>query len=268
MDSRHHYAQILILEQVKEVAKIKREKSNYHYLNESRKIMNSHILTLVLSISTLLSTSLLAENPAAPQLTITEKSHLIEDLYQFKLIKFGSFTLKSGITSPIYMDLRGAISHPELFTAFTHHVAKLAKGLTYDVICGIPYGALPFASSTAYELKRSMIMKRKEVKEHGTRKVIEGIYKQGDTALIVEDVVTSGGSCLETIEALEKHGLKVKDIIVFMSYPKGKATLEEKGYHVHELLSFADVVDYFCSDNHLDASLCKELKEYTKTILS
>lgn len=230
--------------------------------------MNSRILTIALSISTLLASPLLAEKPAAPQLTVTEKNHLIKDLYKFELIKFGSFTLKSGMTSPIYMDLRGAISHPELFTAFTHNVAKLAKGLTYDIICGIPYGALPFASSTAYELKRSMIMKRKEVKAHGTRKVIEGIYKKGDTALIVEDVVTSGGSCLETIEALEKHGLKVKDIIVFMSYPKGKATLEKKGYHVHELLSFADVVDYFCADDHLDPSQRTELTKYAKIVLS
>lgn len=200
-------------------------------------------------------------------LTVEEKNNLIEKLYTNGLIKFGSFTLKNGTVSPIYMDLRAAISHPELYSSFTQTIAKVSKELNFEVICGIPYGALPFAASTAYELKRKMIVKRKAVKEHGTRKVIEGGYKEGDTALIIEDVVTSGGSCLETIQTLENNGLKVKDIIVFMSYPKGKNNLQKKGYHVHELLTFEDIVNYFCFSDHLDTNTRTRLREYATKII-
>lgn len=200
-------------------------------------------------------------------LTTEEKNQLIEKLYTNELIKFGSFTLKNGTVSPIYMDLRATISHPELFSLFTQSIAKISKTLKYDVICGIPYGALPFAASTAYELKHRMVMKRKETKDHGTRKIIEGAYKSGDKALIIEDVITSGGSCLETVESLETHGLQVKDIVVFMSYPKGKNNLQKKGYHVHELLTFEDIVNYFCSHNRLDTSRTNELQQYATTVI-
>lgn len=267
----------LAFEQIKTLVEIRQEENLYFEIAGVGGISKPEHFDLFLDAGAHVALSatglihnrnLVQEYVASKQtLTTKEKNNLIEKLYANELIKFGSFTLKNGMVAPIYMDLRAAISHSELFTSFTEAIAKISKNLKFDVICGIPYGALPFAASTAYELKRSMVMKRKEAKEHGTRKVIEGTYKQGDTALIIEDVITSGGSCLETIHTLENHGLKVKDIVVFMSYPKGKNILQKKGYYVHELLTFEDIVNYFCSHNRLDTRTASELREYATKVI-
>ena len=266
----------LALEQVKELVKIKKEENLEFEISGVGGITKPKHFDLFLEAGANVALSatglihnhdLVKEYVSSKQiLTQDEKNSLIEKLYSNGLIKFGSLTLKSGVITPIYMDLRAAISHPELFSFFTQSISKVSKGLQFDVICGIPYGAVPFAASTAYELKRVMIMKRKEVKEYGTRKVIEGTYKEGDTALIIEDVVGSGESCLKTIKTLEEHGLKIKDIVVFMSCAKGKITLEQKGYKVHELLTFENIVNYFCANNRLDETTTAELKEYANSI--
>jgi len=170
-----------------------------------------------------------------------QKEQLILQLYRHGIIKFGNFTLKSGIQSPIYFDLRALISFPDLLALVTHRMQTVCDTLTFDLLCGVPYGALAFAATTAFLTKKPMIIKRKEIKKHGTGKQIEGAFQPGQHCLIIEDVITSGGSCLETIEVLKQEGLVVENIIVIMEQKEGAETLKNMGYTVHSLFNFDDV---------------------------
>lgn len=185
--------------------------------------------------------------------------HLIQQLYENNLIKFGSFTLKSGIQSSIYFDLRAIISFPETLQIVTDIMSSMVKTLDCDLICGVPYGALSFAATTAMQTNKPMIIKRKEVKEHGTKKLLEGIYKPGQKVVIIEDVITSGGSCLETIQTLEQEGLIVTDIVVIMNYTKSNL-LQEKGYHIQALFTFPDVIEYFTQYSELESNTKEQLR--------
>jgi uridine monophosphate synthetase len=130
----------------------------------------------------------------------------------------------------------------------------------FDVICGVPYAALPMATAMSLESYIPLIIKRKEAKEYGTKKLIEGIYKSGQNCLLVEDVITSGKSLIETIAEVENEGLKVSDIVVVLDREQGgKQLLQEKGYNVHTLFSISEVVEILKEVDHLTEEEVEEL---------
>uniref|UniRef100_A0A0K0DQU0 orotate phosphoribosyltransferase n=1 Tax=Angiostrongylus cantonensis TaxID=6313 RepID=A0A0K0DQU0_ANGCA len=143
-----------------------------------------------------------------------------------QVFRLGEFYLKSGQLTPIYIDLRRVISNPRtLVRNFAQAVCDfvIAKELLYDCVVGVPYAALPLATHVSNILDVPMLMKRKELKSYGTRKLVEGVYAPGDTVLLIEDVVTTGDSIRETAEALREEGLIVTDAIAVLDRQQGAA---------------------------------------------
>jgi orotate phosphoribosyltransferase len=165
-------------------------------------------------------------------------------LYDAGCIQFGTFTLKSGITSPIYVDLRLLVSHPPLLRHVARAMASVARGLAFDRIAAIPYAGLPIGVALALELGRPLIYPRREVKAHGTRRPIEGTFRPGETALLVDDLITRGDSKLEAIAPLEAAGLAVRDVLVLIDREQGGADdLARRGYRLHAVLRLTGILD-------------------------
>ena len=173
-------------------------------------------------------------------------SKLADDLLSAGCIKFGDFTLKSGLNSPIYIDLRRIISYPKLLADVAQSYLPLISNLQFSRIAGLPYAAIPIATAISLTGNYPMIYPRKEVKTYGTKAEIEGEFRAGETALVIDDLATTGGSKFEAIEKLTAVGLVVKDIVVLVDRQSGaKESLEQAGYSMHAVLTITQLLDYW-----------------------
>ena len=171
------------------------------------------------------------------------ESKLINDLYAIQALKFGEFRLKSGVLSPFYVDLRGIISHPPILQAIARRILEVLRPLRFDRIAGIPYAGLPIATAVALAGNLPMLYARKEVKDHGTRRVIEGAFAPGDVVIPIDDVITDGASKFEAAAPLLDAGLLVRDFVIFLDREQGGADrLREKGYTLHSALRISAVL--------------------------
>jgi len=167
---------------------------------------------------------------------------LILQLYDMGCILFGEFVQASGAVFPYYIDLRKVISNPQLFHLMLSAYAEILQTLTFDRIAGIPYGSLPTATGLSLRLHHPMIFPRKEVKAHGTRRVIEGHFEPGETVVVVDDILISGKSVMEGAAKLESGGLNVQDIVVFIDHEGGvKDRLRDNGYQAHSVLTISEI---------------------------
>lgn len=181
----------------------------------------------------------------------TKRDFFLE-CYKHGIIKFGRFTLKSGIESPFYVDLRPLASDPKILKYLAKYLLEMLPLDNFDLICGVPYAALPMATAMSLESHIPLIIKRKEAKSYGTKKLIEGIFRKGQNCLLVEDVITSGKSLLETIPEIENEGVAVSDIVVVLDRQQGgKEFLEEKGYRVHTLFNISEVCEILKNEGKL-----------------
>ncbi|CAO2192034.1 unnamed protein product [Urochloa humidicola] len=176
---------------------------------------------------------------------------LILDLHAIEAVKLGSFVLKSGITSPIYLDLRALVSHPRLLSAIASLLHALPATRPYGLVCGVPYTALPIAAVLSVDRNIPMLMRRKEVKAHGTAKSIEGSYRAGDTVLIIEDLVTSA------------EGLVVADAVVVVDREQGgRENLAANGITLHSLMTLTEVLAVLLKHGKVTQEKAEEVRQF------
>ncbi len=144
-------------------------------------------------------------------------------------MQFGEFTLKSGLRSPIYIDLRRLVSYPSLLRSIGSAYLGILKALRFDRLAAVPYAAIPIATSISLQGGLPMIYPRKEAKDYGTRAEIEGDYKSGETVVLIDDLATTGGSKFEVIDKLKAAGLQVHDVVVLIDRQSGAREVSAAG---------------------------------------
>ena len=169
------------------------------------------------------------------------QNELLVLLQKENVVKKGSFTLKSGMKSNYYVDFRPLISKPELFYLICRHLSKLLPN-KQDIpyfICGLPYAGIPYCSVISTTKMIPMIMLRKEMKSHGTKKMIEGDIKLGDEIVLIDDILTTGTSIIQSLGYLKDY--KIKKVIILLDRQEGgKERLEEYGLEVQSLFTITD----------------------------
>lgn len=141
---------------------------------------------------------------------------MMEEFEKYNIVVDGEFTLKSGMKTKKYVDLKRIISYPKLHLSVCKQIVDLIHP-DVDLICGTPYGAVPFASYISITENIPMILLRKETKTYGTQKLIDGVYLRGQRVVLIEDVVTTGKSVFDSATKLENAGLVIVQIISVVS---------------------------------------------------
>jgi uridine monophosphate synthetase len=196
------------------------------------------------------------------ELTSSQKS-LADELLSAGCIKFGEFTLKSGLKSPIYIDLRRIITYPKLLEQIAQAYLPLLSSLQFSRIAGLPYAAIPIATAISLAGNYPMIYPRKEVKSYGTKAEIEGDYNAGETVVVIDDLATTGGSKFEAIEKLRGAGLVVKDVVVLVDRQSGaKESLAQAGYSMHAVLTIGQLLEYWEGNGKVEKSKIEETRKF------
>lgn len=192
-------------------------------------------------------------------------SSLADGLLEAGCIKFGSFTLKSGLRSPIYIDLRQIITYPKLLEQVGQAYLPILKNLQFSRIAGLPYAAIPIATAISLAGNYAMIYPRKEVKTYGTKAEIEGQYRAGETVVVIDDLATTGGSKFEAIEKLTGVGLVVKDVVVLVDRQSGaKESLEQAGYSMQAVLTISQLLDHWEENGKVEKDKLVATREFLK----
>nr|CAB3267506.1 uridine 5'-monophosphate synthase-like [Phallusia mammillata] len=193
------------------------------------------------------------------------REELVLRLFEIEAVKFGSFTLKSGIVSPVYVDLRVMISYPSLLKEVSELLWKKAEeaNVQYKSLCGVPYTALPMATCISVDHDIPMLIRRKEAKDYGTKKKVEGNCEKDSVCLIIEDVVTTGSSVYETAEILEEAGVRVTDAIVLLDREQGgKANLCNKNITLHSVFTLTGVMKILVEKEKIKPNQLQEVKSF------
>lgn len=160
-------------------------------------------------------------------------------------LQFGEFTLASGAKSSYYIDIKKASTKPEVLKIIAGSMCSKMRelGLEPDRVAGVVLGSIPLATALSLETGLPLLMVRKERKDHGTGKLIEGDYEKGDHVLMVEDVVTTAGSLKNAVEAVRREGLNVDMAFsVIDREGGGKENLAEIGVELFSLVRGSDLL--------------------------
>lgn len=165
---------------------------------------------------------------------------LLDDLVDCEALRFGDFTLTSGKKSKYYVDIKKASSIPDILKRITEGFAS--SEVECDKVAGVELGAVPLIVSYSLLKGVPFIIIRKAGREHGTKRKFEGIIEQGDRILLLEDVITSGGSVLQAIDTIEEAGGEVVSILTVVDREEGGTEKVEKRAPFSALVRARDLI--------------------------
>ena len=179
------------------------------------------------------------------------------------VVKFGEFTLASGMISPIYVDLRVLPSFPESMESVTEELSKLIKKLKPDVVAGAETAGIPFSTAISLKTKIPMIYVRKRPKSYGTMEMIEGVLKKDEKVVLIDDMATNAYSKLKFIDGIKQSGGNVKDVIIVLDREQGGVeALSKEGVKLHSLITLKELLSYMKENNMIDKNKYNEILDY------
>jgi len=200
---------------------------------------------------------------------------LAQILFDLGGVQFGNFTVsESAVSSPVFVNPKVLISNPtalRVASKLMQQEISLAQSLRrarvhpFGVVAGVPVGGLLLG--TAYSLETNIPLIYARIRPEGTgKRGIEGHFNAGDTALIIDDLITRGSSILETAEMLEENGLKVKDVIVLIDREHGAtARLRARGYNLLSILKLDVMLNHYMSKGLISEETYHTSAEYLRS---
>ena len=182
-----------------------------------------------------------------------------------KLSPQNPFTWASGLLSPIYCDNRIVLSYPEIRSEFVEGLVDLAKALEpFDMVSGVATAGIPIGALVADRLSLPFIYVRGSAKKHGRKNQIEGDISQGKKVLVVEDLISTGGSSIEAVHILREAGLEVAGVIANFQYgmPVAKANFEKAGCDFQTLSNYNTLIQLAHRDKMITEEELNMLKEW------
>ena len=196
------------------------------------------------------------------------KEKIAEILIQIESVKFSfekPFILTSGLKSPVYVDCRKIIG----FVKQRTEILKLAReyflinNIEFDIIAGGETAGIPYAAFLSEQLEKQMIYVRKKPKGFGKNQQIEGSFKNGQKALLIEDLATDGGSKVLFVKAMRDAGLKVDDVFVIFYYDifdYQNSPLFDLNIKIHSLCTWKNIISIIEKNNLYDSDQISNLK--------
>ena len=155
------------------------------------------------------------------------------------------------------------MSFPEALRTVARAYAAVLRDLTFDRLAGIPYAALPIATAIGLEMGRPVIYPRREAKDYGTRAVVEGDYQAGQTAVVIDDLTSTGETKIESIEKLTGAGLVVRDVVVLIDREQGAAEmLARAGYRLHAVATLSQLLDIWQAGGAISDAQSAEVRRF------
>lgn len=195
--------------------------------------------------------------------TIDFPASLADRLLDAGCIKFGQFRLKSGLISPIYIDLRLLTGDPELLSQVAAAYLPVLEGLRFERLAALPYAALPIGTAISLQGGWPLVYPRKEAKSYGTRAEVEGLYEPGEKVVVIDDLATTGGSKFEAIEKLTQAGLQVEDVVVLVDRQSGASqALSAAGYTLQAVFTLSQLLDHWERTARVPAQQIDDVRQF------